>query len=121
MRPITRETIVERRQPQLRWSAVFGGTILAIGLWILLQVLGMGLGLAAVNTDNAGNLKGIGIGTGIWTLIAPLIALFLGAWLAGRMSGSRDKKIGAMHGGVIWALAMIIGLWAVVSTVSTLA
>ncbi|HUS28822.1 MAG TPA: hypothetical protein VMZ53_09935 [Kofleriaceae bacterium] len=87
----------------------------------MLQVLGMGIGLAAVDTDDTGNLKGIGIGTGVWSLIAPLIAMFLGAMLVGRLCGSRDRKIGAMHGSVMWALALIIGMWAMVSVVSSIA
>ncbi|HLL25096.1 MAG TPA: hypothetical protein VK427_23335, partial [Kofleriaceae bacterium] len=110
-----RETILERRQPQLRWSAVLGGAALAIGLWLTLQTLGMGLGLAAVDPDDAGTLKGAGIGTGIYSLIAPLIAMFLGAWLAGRLSGTRDRGVGAMHGGVMWALALALGLYMLMS------
>src|SRR5688500_9590820 len=98
MKPISRETIVDRRQTQMRWSAVFAGTALAVGLWILLQMLGMGIGLSAVDTDDAGSLRGVGIGTGIWSVIAPLIAVFVGALLVGRLSGTRDRKVGAMHG-----------------------
>ncbi len=121
MKPISRETITDRRQPLMRWSAVFAGTALALGLWILFQTLGMGLGLAAVDIDDTGNLKGIGIGTGIWTVIAPLIAMFIGAFLAGRLAGARDARVGAMHGSVLWALATVVGLWAVVSLVGALA
>jgi hypothetical protein len=121
MKPITRETIVERRQTQMRWGAVLAGTVLSIGLWILLQVLGMGLGLSAVDTDNAGSLKGVGIGTGIWSLVAPLIAVFVGAMLVGRMSGALSRKVGALHGSVMWALSMIAGLWAVLALVTALA
>jgi hypothetical protein len=105
----------------MRWSAVFAGTVLAIGLWILLQMLGMGIGLAAVDTDGDGNLKGVGIGTGIWSIIAPLIAIFVGALLAGRLSTSRDRKVGAMHGSVMWALALIVGMWAMMALLSSVA
>lgn len=121
MRPFTRETVIDRRQPFLRWSPIFGGAIFAIGLWTLLQVLGMGAGLAAVDTDDAGSLKGAGIGTGIWSIIAPLIAMFVGGLLAGRTSGTRDRKVGAMHASVMWALALSVGLWALMSVLSTLA
>jgi hypothetical protein len=119
MMPISRETIVDRRQSQMRWSAVFAGTALAVGLWILLQMLGMGIGLAAVDTDDAGSLRGVGIGTGIWSVIAPLIAVFVGALLVGRLSGTLDRKVGAMHGSVMWSLAFIIGVWAMMSLVSS--
>lgn len=121
MRPITRETIIDRRQPLMRWSAVFAGAALAIGLWILLQTLGMGLGLAAIDIDDSGNLKGVGIGTGIWTVIAPLIAMFIGAFLAGRLAGTREPRVGAMHGSVLWALATAVGLWAMLSLVGAMA
>lgn len=121
MRPFSRETIIDRRQSQMRWSAVLAGTALAIGLWILLQTLGMGIGLSAVDVDDAGNLKGIGIGTGVWSLIAPLIAMFLGGLLVGRLCGSWSRKIGALHGSVMWALSVAIGLWAMLSLVTALA
>ena len=120
MNPITREAVIERRQPHMRWSAVFAGTALSIGLWILLQIFGMGLGLTAVDTDDAGSLRSAGIGTGIWSLIAPLIALFIGAMLTGRLAGTRDRKVGAMHGSVTWALAMALGLWATVTLITTM-
>lgn len=121
MKPISREAIIERRQPYLRWSAIFGGAILGIGVWILLQVLGMGLGLSAIDTDDAGSLRGVGIGTGIWSIIAPLIAMFVGGALAGRLCGVRDRGIGAMHGGVMWALGLAVGLWSMMSLVGALA
>ena len=121
MKPFVRETVIDRRQPFLRWSPIFGGAIFAIGLWTLLQVLGMGVGLAAIDTDDAGSLKGAGIGTGIWSIIAPLIAMFVGGLLAGRTSGTRDRKVGAMHASVMWALALGVGLWAMMSLLSSLA
>jgi hypothetical protein len=120
MSPIIREAVIDRRQPHMRWGAVFAGAILALGLWLLLQVLGMGLGLSAVDTDDAGTLRSAGIGTGIWSLIAPLIAVFLGAMLTGRLSGSPSRGAGALHGSVMWALTAAIGLWAVVTLVTTL-
>ncbi|MBA3501349.1 MAG: hypothetical protein H0T65_13310 [Deltaproteobacteria bacterium] len=116
---ITRETIIERRQPQLRWGAVLGGAALTLGIWITLQVLGLGIGLASVETDDAGTLERAGIGTGIWSLIAPLIAMFLGGLLAGRLAATRERKVGAMHGSVVWAIALAIGLWMMMSLVSS--
>jgi hypothetical protein len=121
MKPISREAIIDRRQPFMRWGAVIAGTVLAVGLWILLQTLGMGLGLSAIDTDDAGSLKGAGIGTGIWSIIAALIAMFVGAMLAGRLAGTREPRVGAMHGSVMWALASGIGLWAMFTVVSSLA
>jgi hypothetical protein len=121
MTTFSRETIIDRRQPQMRWSAVFAGSVLAIALWVLLQMLGMGLGLAAIDTDDGGNIRAIGIGAGIWALLVPLIAMFVGGLFAGRLAATRDARVGAMHGCVLWAVTSAIGVFAVISIISTLA
>lgn len=120
MRPITRE-IIDRRQPVMRWSAVIAGAIVSVALWVLLQMLGMGVGLAAIHVDDAGSLRDVGIGTGVWTLVAPLVAMFVGGVFAGRLAGSRERGVGAMHGLVMWAVTSLLGILATVSLVSMLA
>lgn len=120
MRPITRE-IIDRRQPIMRWSAVFAGAFVSVALWVLLQMLGMGIGLAAIHVDDAGSLRDVGIGTGVWTLVAPLVAMFIGGIFAGRLAGSRERSVGSMHGLVMWALTSVIGTLATVGVVSMLA
>jgi MFS family permease len=120
MRPsITRE-IIDRRRPQLRWSAVFGGATVAVALWVLLQMLGMGIGMAAIDLDDAGSVRSVGIGTSVWTLVAPLLALFVGGIVAGRLSTAWDARSGATHGFVTWAIASIAGLMVTVSMVGML-
>lgn len=120
MRPITRE-IIDRRQPIMRWSAVFAGAIVSVALWVLLQMLGMGIGLAAIHVDDAGSLRDGGIGTTVWTVVAPFIAMFVGGVIAGRLAASRERTVGAMHGFVMWALTSLLGILATVSMVSMLA
>jgi MFS family permease len=113
MQPYTRE-IIDRRQPAMRWSAVFAGTAVASGIWILLQIFGMGAGLVALD-------RGAAIGSTVWALLAPLIAMFVGAWIAGKLSGFRDDKLGMLHGVVVWALTSVLAVLATVSLVSALA
>jgi hypothetical protein len=121
MRPITRETIVDRRQPLLRWSAVFAGAAISVALWVVLQMLGMGIGFAAIDVDNAGSLRDVGIGTTAWTAAAPMIAMFIGGIIAGRMAGTHERGVGATHGFVVWAITSLVGMCALVVLVTTLA
>ncbi len=121
MRPITRETITDRRQPALRWSAVFAGATVAVALWVLLQMLGMGAGMAAIDLTDEGSLRGVGIGTTVWTLLAPLIAMFVGGLVAGKLAHTYDERVGATHGFVTGALASLVGLVATIATVGMLA
>lgn len=119
---ISRETVlVDRRQPSLRWSAVFAGTACSIGLWILLQLLGMGIGLSAVDADSVRSLRGAGIGTTVWALVAPLIAMFFGGVIAGKLAQTYDRKLAGVHGLVMWSITSIVGLLATVGVVTMIA
>jgi len=120
MQPITRE-IIDRRHPAVRWSAIFAGTAVAVGLWILLQIFGMGAGLAAIDTDRLGSLRGVSIGTTVWSLLAPLVAMFIGGFIAGKLAGTLDDRMGMLHGVIVWALTSVLGVLATVALVSALA
>jgi hypothetical protein len=122
MSTINCETIlIEGRQPSLRWSAVFAGTVSSIGFWMLLQLLGVGVGLAAVNPNNAESLRNASVGATVWSLATPLIAMFCGGLLAGKLAQTFDRKIAGMHGLVTWAMTAILGLTATIWTVTAVA
>ncbi len=112
---------MDRRQPVMRWSAVFAGAAVALALWVLLQILGMGVGLIAIDVDDAGTMHDVGLGTTIWTRAVPFIAMFIGGVVAGRLAGSVQRTIGALHGLVVWALTSFVGICATVGVVTLLA
>ncbi len=105
----------------LRWGAIFAGGAVSIAIWILLQTLGMGIGLATLDVGHAGWLRSVGIGTTLWSVISPIIAMFIGALIAARFATTRARRIGSLHGMVMWALASVVGLGATVWMVMMLA
>jgi len=121
MNPITRELVSDRRAPALRWTAVFAGATVAVALWLLLQMLGMGAGMAAIDLDGAGTLRSIGIGTGLWSLIAPLFSLFVGGLVAGQLAASYEPRVGVTHGFIAWAVAAIVGTIVTATVIGMLA
>jgi hypothetical protein len=111
MKPIfSRETVVERRQPFIRWSAVLAGAALALGLWNLFNLLFVGGALTAIDPDEIDHVRSFGIGTGIGSVLAPLIAMFIGGLVAGRLAAFYDDRVTAGHGALVWALTSVIGL-----------
>jgi hypothetical protein len=105
---------------RVSWGAILAGTVVSIGSWLLLHLVGMAVGLTAVDPDAAGgSLRAIGIGTGIWTVIAPLIALFLGGMVTARLTGLLDLPLSAIHGAVMWALTMVLGAFLVVQLIGS--
>jgi hypothetical protein len=98
---------------RLSWSAVFAGVVASLGVWALLYAFGLALGLSSINPDSPESAKGSGIFTGIWGLIVPLIALFVGGAVAGRGAGIIHRGGGALHGLVMWGLTTVLGAFLV--------
>ncbi|NBD07694.1 MULTISPECIES: hypothetical protein [Corallococcus] len=98
---------------KLSWGAIFGGAFVALGVWILLYTLGLALGLSSVNPANAGSARSAGTFTGIWSVITPLVALFVGGVVAARTAGIVDKTGGALHGAVLWGVTTLLGTFLV--------
>ena len=93
--------------PSLCWKAIIGGTVAAIGIQILLSVLGVGAGLAVfapMTQDNPAAAFSEGAAA-IWSACA-LVALFFGAIIAGRFSHSMHG--GFVHGIMVWCLSLIL-------------
>ena len=95
--------------PTLCWSAIIGGTVAAIGIQILLSLLGVGAGLAmfAPMADIRPVAAFSEEAAATWTACA-LVALFFGAVIAGRFSHSIHS--GFVHGILVWCLTLIITL-----------
>jgi hypothetical protein len=104
---------------RLSWSSVFGGVVAALGVWALLYAFGLALGLSTINPDNAESAKGSGLFTGIWGLVSPLIALFVGGAVAGRGAGIIHRGGGALHGLVMWGLTTVLGAFMVGNLLTT--
>jgi hypothetical protein len=108
-------------RPGFSWGAVFAGTLVSIGVWLLLHVLTLGIGLTSIDPESPGSLRGAGLGTGIGALIVPLISLFVGGAVASRIAAGKLTRTGAIiHGAVLWALTTILSLWILMSAASAL-
>src|SRR5689334_8472866 len=94
----------------LGWSAIFAGAAVALGIWMILHLFGIGVGLTSIDPNDAGTLRGVGIGVGVWSVIAPIVALFIGGLVAGRVAPTINTANAAIHGGVVWAITAITAL-----------
>jgi len=97
---------------KLSWAAIFGGVFVALGVTVLLVSVGLAIGLSAINPAHPASAKAAGIGTGIWTLIVPIVALFFGGLVASRTAGPVDRVSGTIHGAVLWGLTTLMAVMA---------
>ena len=106
---------------RLRWGAIFGGAVAALGIWALLYAFGLAVGFSAIDPADPGSLRGSGIFTGLWGIFAPLLALFVGGLIASRSAGVVTKGMGGVHGLVMWGLTAVVGTWLLGSMIGGIA
>lgn len=104
---------------RLSWGAIFGGAIVAIAVWALLYSFGLAVGLTAVDPNSPNSLRASGIFTGIWSLVVPIVALFIGGVVASRGADVTTKLGGAIHGLIAWGLVTLAGAWLLTSILSS--
>ncbi len=97
--------------PRISWGAVFAGAIVAVTVGTMLNVLGVAIGATTIDPAAAGGTPSastIGIASGIWLLVANLIGLAVGGYVAARLSGTADGTDGILHGLSVWAVGFLI-------------
>jgi hypothetical protein len=97
--------------PAIRWGAILAGVVVGISLQLALALLGIATGLSSSQVAQSEELR---IGPMIWAGVSMLIAAFVGAYVAARMSGLKRKADGVLHGVVSWAVTTL--LFAVLAT-----
>ena len=101
---------------RVSWGAIFAGTVIALGLLILLSLLGTAFGFRAIDPQGGAAFEGVGIGTGIWWIVTSIVALAIGGYVAGHLSGIPEKRSATAHGASVWGLLTLAMLWLAAST-----
>ena len=105
---------------QVAWGAIFAGVAIGLVTQLLLNMIGLGLGLATLDpgtSDNPG-AGGLSIGAAIWWVLSGIIASFLGGWIAGRLAGKPRESTGGWHGVTSWAVTSLVVIYLLTSAVS---
>lgn len=90
------------------WGAVLAGLTAAIALDVLFAELGLALNLGIIDRQTSGGE--IALANGVAWVVTGLIALFAGAWIAGRMASTRTRLEGGLHGIGVWGAGAVVML-----------
>ena len=103
-------TAVSRRPyfSAIRWGAVFAGVVSGTASYLLLALLGVAVGLTAVDPTSQEPVGAVPLATGIWTGISMLVGAFIGGYVAGHMSGLARSMDGMLHGFVSWGATTLL-------------
>lgn len=105
----------------ISWRAIFAGTLTVISVSLILNLIGLAIGLGTIEpTEESNPLSGIGTGALIWWIVSNLIALFLGGFVAARVGVSFHNKSGVIQGIMTWALYTLISAWLLTSAIGSI-
>ena len=100
---------------RVRFGPVVAGLLTALTALLLLGLLGVAIGLTAVNAGDAAAGGDAGSGTGtfsaVWGALTGLIAFGLGGYVAGRTAAVFDRRWGALNGALVFMLGVPLTLW----------
>ena len=104
---------------RVAWGAILAGVAAALVTQLLLNMLGVGIGAAALDigrgADNSGTA--FSIGAGIWWVVAGVIAAGIGGLTAGRLAGAAHKGTASWHGLVTWCVTTLVVVYLLSSAV----
>lgn len=93
---------------RVSWGAIIAGLFVTVILQVILTLLGAAVGAASIDPLTEQNpAQGLATGAAIWLVASGLIALFFGAWVAGRLSGGPRRMDGLLHGVVTFSVAEV--------------
>lgn len=96
---------------RVSWGAIAAGTSAALALQVLLMMLGAGLGFAIYDPLTDSNpIAELGAGAAIVQGISAVLSLWLGGWVAGRLTPPRIRATGWLHGFSVWCAATVAGV-----------
>ncbi len=85
---------------EIAWGAVLAGVVVALVTQLLLNMLGLGIGIATLDPGTGDNptASSLSIGAGIWWTLSGILASLVGGYAAGRLSGKPKEATAAWHG-----------------------
>jgi pyruvate/2-oxoglutarate dehydrogenase complex dihydrolipoamide acyltransferase (E2) component len=103
---------------QVSWGAILAGAVMALVTQLVLNIVGVGVGLASIGTDGAGNpgAATLSLGAGLWWVVSGILASLAGGALAGRLSGKPDGSTSGFHGLVSWAVTTLVVVYLLTAT-----
>lgn len=97
----------------ISWSAIMAGVVTFIAMLLTFSLIGSAIGFGTVAPTASNPLDGVGTGVLIWTVVAFVLSLAAGGFVAGVTS----RRMGLVHGFLTWATG-VIALVAILSFVT---
>jgi len=94
---------------RVQWGPIIAGLVSALTLFILLTILGLGIGASVLEPREAG--QEAGTFATIWGAVSIIVAFFVGGWIAAKTSAVGGEFGGMMNGLLVGAAGILLVVW----------
>ena len=109
---------------RISWGAVLAGVVLALVTHLILNMIGLGIGVSTLDPEGGTaenpTVKSLSIGAAAWFVLAGVISAFAGGYTAGRLAGKPKENTSGWHGLTAWALTTLVIFYLLTTTVGSL-
>jgi hypothetical protein len=105
--PYTSTTVVRSRTD---WGAIWAGLFTFVAIWSVFGLLGFSIFASIANPNAARPVTGMGWGMGIWAIVLTIIAMYVAGRETGRLAAVNNRHDGAIHGMIMFGLAVVATL-----------
>lgn len=100
--------------PRISWGAVIAGVILSLIVYLMLSVLCTAIGTSLLRPlSHTVSVREFGFGSGVWAIVTTIVAVFTGAYFAGRCA----PALGWLRGVLARALMVLVVMYGMASIV----
>ncbi len=93
----------------VNWSAVWIGTLASLSSALIIGLAGIAIGARSiVPGDRILRWSDVGFGALLFTVLGAFFSFVIGGWIAGKIAGTQISERSALHGAMVWLLAVPI-------------
>ena len=101
---------VTEYRDRVRWGPIISGVLIALATQLILSSFFSALGAGRIADSLAPRTIAPNIisNVGIWSTIALLVSLFIGAWITTRACGPMHRDTAILNGAILWATTLAV-------------
>jgi len=94
---------------RVQWGPIIAGLVSALTIFVLLTILGIGIGASVLDPNRP--TDDVGILATIWGALTIIVAFFAGGWLAAKTAAVGGEFGGMMNGLMVGAAGILLVIW----------
>jgi hypothetical protein len=101
----------------ISWGAVLAGMVIVLALQVLLNLLGLGVGLSLIDpaSGTTPELGSLSLGAGLWFVVTSWLALAAGGYVAAYLATTDRAQEALLHGLITWGFTLVLSAYVLTS------